>query len=96
MADISTAKDLLLSLIYPVTEADMTEEQTAQFELAAAEQLDYSASYSGNIRSESVGDVSVSYDVPSAEKAPLRYYGQPVSPAAVGILARCGLMRRWI
>lgn len=96
MADINTARNLLLSLIYPVTADDMSESQAAEFELAVNEQLDYSSAYSGNVKSESVGDVRISYDVGAAEKAPLRYYGQPISPSVVGRLARCGLMRRWV
>ena len=96
MADINSAKNLLLALIYPITSGDMNEKQAEEFDLAVNEQYEYSLSCTGSVKSESVGDVSVSYDVPTSSKAPLRCYGQPVSPSAVGRLSRCGLLRRWV
>ena len=95
MADINTARDLLLALIYPVTSEDMNETQAAEFEIAAGDQLDYTLSYAGEIKSESVGDVSVTYDCP-AKNSRTGCYGQPISPSAVARLARCGLLRRWV
>ena len=96
MKDINAARNLLLALIYPVTADDMSESQAEEFELAVSEQFDYASTYSGNIKTESVGDVSISYDVPTSGRAPLRYYGQPISPSVVGRLTRCALLRRWV
>ena len=96
MAATESARNLLLSLIFPVTADDMTEAQAAEFELAVSEQHEYSSSYSGEIKSEALGDVKISYEIPSSKSSPLRYYGQPVSPSAIVRLSRCGLMRRWI
>lgn len=93
MVESATARNLLLSLIYPITEEDMSADQSVQFALAADEQAEYSRSFSP-IKSESVGDVSVTYE--SLERSPLMYYGNPVSPAAIGRLVRAGLMRRWV
>ena len=96
MADMESTEKLLLSLIYPVTPGDMDEDQSAQFDLAVQEQSDYAAEYSGNIKAEAVGDVKISYDIPTGKRAPMKYYGQPISPAVIVRLTSCGLMRRWI
>ncbi len=93
MVDSVTARNLLLSLIYPITEGDMSAEQSVQFALAADEQAEYSRSFS-QVKSESVGDVSVTYETSS--RSPLTYYGDPVSPAAISRLVRAGLMSRWV
>lgn len=93
MVDSGTARNLLLSLIYPITEEDMSADQSVQFALAVDEQAEYSRSFSP-IKSESVGDVSVTYE--SSAQSPLMYYGNPVSPAAIARLVRSGLMRRWV
>lgn len=96
MANTDDAKNLLLSLIYPITAEDMTDLQSAEFDLAAVEQNEYSSSHSGEIRSETVGDVSIAYDVSRGKGAPFRYYGQPISPAVIGRLSKCGLLKRWV
>lgn len=96
MTDNDSARELLLSLIYPATKADMSATQAAQFEIAASEQYEYAAQYTGEIESESVGDVKISYSKTGGKNSPLMYYGQPISPSAIVRLTKCGLMRRWV
>ncbi len=96
MGETERARKLLLALIFPVTADDMTEEQKTEFDLAAEEQAEYASAHSQEIKSESVGDVKISYSLPSGKSAPLTYYGQPVAPSAVVRLSECGLMRRYI
>lgn len=93
MAENYDAASLLLSLIYPMTYEDMNEAQAAEFAAAAEEQAKYSASSSAFVKSESVGDVSVTYG-DGADT--LCCYGQPISPAVVARLVRAGMLRRWI
>lgn len=87
--------DALLSFIYPITVADMTEEQRAQFEIAVQEQLDYMDSAEGRsntaVKVESVGDVSVTYAAAENKSAG----GVRVAPRVYNRLMRCGLLTRW-
>ena len=96
MNDIQSAAELLLALIYPITEEDMTAEQKTEFDFAAEEQLRYSTDHTGVIKSEAVGDVKISYDVEGGAKRKQIFLGQPLSPAAVIKLTRAGLLRRWV
>lgn len=88
-------EEALLSLLFPVTKADMTSAQLAAFGAAATEQSAYMETHpsgTASVSSESVGDVSVSYKQASTPSAA----GQPISPAAYGLLLRAGLLARWL
>ena len=91
-------RDLLLGLLYPVTEADMTPLQRAVLEEAAAVQEEYlrsagsgagsaAAFGGGRIVSEKIGDVSVVYSGDGEGG---------IAPAARAKLMAAGLLSRWI
>lgn len=94
-----TGEEILLSLLYPLTAADMTEKQTAAFHEAAAEQDRWMAengtSAGLGIKSEAVGDVKVTYDT-SVTGGELSCGGVPIAPGARNLLLRAGLLGRWI
>ena len=95
MNQISPGEEALLSLLFPVTKADMTEDQLDAFGAAVTEQSAYMETHpsgTASVSSESVGDVSVSYKQASTPSAA----GQPISPAAYGLLLRAGLLARWL
>lgn len=98
MAEISDNKGAaaLLSYIYPLGLSDMTEEQRAEFDAAAEEQLRYMDSAEGRqntaIRQESVGDVSVTYAVTGEAQSG----GVRIAPEAYHRLLHCGLLTRWV
>lgn len=57
------AKELLLTLIYPRCEDDLTDEEKAVLDEAAACQAEYGVGES--VVGEKVGDVSVTYSLPA-------------------------------
>lgn len=85
-------EDILLSLIYPTKIEDMTEEQKAEFAAATEEQNEYGQSSGGVVKSESLGDASVTYADPKG----VSFGGQLICPAALARLMKCGLLTRWI
>ena len=85
-------EEILLSLIYPTKIEDMSEDQKAEFDLAIAEQNDYGSSSGGAVKSESIGDVSVTY----ASSVGVSFGGQQICPSALARLMNCGLLTRWI
>ncbi len=94
-SDIERGEGLLLSLIYPITAEDMTEGQAEEFARAAVEQAEYSlSSASRPVKSESVGDMSVTYA--DADIRAVNMHGERISPTAVARLQRSGLLCRWI
>lgn len=90
-------EEALLAFLYPVTLADMTDAQRTEFAHAAEEQLGFLDSAEGrsntSIRSESVGDVSVTYAVTAESQTS---GGIRIAPAAYNRLMRCGLLTRWV
>jgi len=93
-----TGEEILLSLLYPLTAADLTEEQAAIFADAVAEQNRFMAENgtSGGlgIKSESVGDVKVTYDT-AVSVGEMTWNGLSIAPGARSLLLRGGLLRRW-
>ena len=98
-----SGREILLSLLFPKTERDMTPSQREEFELAVGEEEAYlaspagreaMASSGGRIVSESVGDVSVTYRGGAAGSVTAA--GYPIAPAASARLLRCGLAGRWV
>ena len=78
------AKELLLTLIYPRCEDDLTDDE------AAACQAEYGSGES--VVGEKVGDVSVTYSLP----AKITLCGVSLSPAAYSKLLGAGLVSMWV
>ena len=89
-------EEILLSLIYPITKDNMSTIQREEFARAAEEQLEYIISPDREVKSESIGDVSVTYSVGESEGGRLKNCGQEISPLAYSRLMRCGLLTRWV
>jgi hypothetical protein len=88
-----TGEETLLSLLYPRGREDMTAEQTTEFLRAAAMQEDYmKREGEAGVLSKRVGDVSVTYE----KNGGIRCGGVKISPAAVDVLLRAGLLVRWV
>ena len=98
MADTLTkikAEDVLLSLIYPMTREKMTEKQAAAFVEAVGCQAEYLTSGGAErIRSESVGDVSVTYS--DSDDVFITDGGNSIAPEAYSKLKYAGLLVCWI
>lgn len=97
MAEITEnrGRDILLSLIYPTVESDMSYEQLAAFGEAAEVQLEFMAKNGSDgraVKSESVGDVSVTY----ADNSGVTVCGERISSEALAKLRVCGLLGCWI
>ena len=86
---IKRGREILLSLIYPMREENMTETQREGFERAADVQEEYMQKYgTRNIRSETLGDARVTY----ADDSGVTVSGEKIAPEVIGILRRCGLL----
>lgn len=97
---VDEARALLLSLIYPKSEERMTEEEKEAFGEAVLLEEAYltkrKASGERAVKSESVGDVSVTYDVSgeaSGKAPPVRI---PVADSAYALLRTSGLLSAWV
>ena len=84
------AKELLLTLIYPRCEDDLTDEEKLILDEAAACQAEYGSGES--VVGEKVGDVSVTYSLP----AKITLCGGSLSPAAYSKLLGAGLVSMWV
>ena len=89
-------EEILLSLIYPITKDNMSDAQLEEFARAAEDQLEYIISPDREVKSESIGDVSVTYSIGESDFGRLKNCGQEISPLAYARLMRCGLLTRWI
>lgn len=96
------AKALLSALIYPKSEAKMTEAEKLAFGEAVILEEKYLSEMSGSagaraVKSETVGDVSVtydlSYDVSGGKSPPVRV---PISEAVYAALMTAGLLSAWV
>ena len=93
---VSAAESVLRALLYPALTDDLTEEQRTGFSRAVCVQADYSmAGHHGRIKSESLGDRSVTYELDSAAGG-LTVLGTAVAPQAVLLLEECGCLSRWV
>lgn len=86
------AKELLLTLLYPKIESDSTDEEEAVLDDAAQCQADYTEGGTADVKSESVGDVSVTYSC----LARITLCGVVLSPAAYAKLISAGLVSLWV
>lgn len=89
-------RNILLSLIYPMSEDDMSEDQLAAFCEAAAVQLEFmdknGTTGGRTVKTESVGDVSVTY----ADNSGVTVCGERICSEALAKLRICGLLDCWI
>ena len=95
MADAANnrGRAILLSLIYPMREEDMTDGQREGFESAVLVQSAFMHTGGGReVKSESLGDAKVTY----AESSGVTVSGEKISSEAVGILRRSGLLDCWV
>lgn len=87
-----TAYETILSLIYPRKAEDLTEKDRENLIAAAQYQREFEKSHTHGIKSETVGDVSISYDNAKIQTV----CGKAVSPDAYSLLISCGLLTRWV
>lgn len=90
------AKALLLALIYPKSEEKMTDAEKLAFGEALLLEEKYLSEISSSggaraVKSESVGDVSVTYDLHGAP--PVRV---PISDTAYAVLMAAGILSAWV
>lgn len=89
---------ILLSLIFPLREEAMSDADVAVFRRALCYEAEYLFSGKvgdGSVKSEKVGDYSVTYREPSDKKT-VSVFGSEVSPAACHLLLASGLLLRWV
>ena len=92
MSDIHSVHAVLLSLIYPMGEEEMTAEQKRAMGLAAEIQMKYEEN-GGYVKSRSVGDVSVTY---GERFSGVSVGGTQIAPGALAVLNHAGLLCRWV
>lgn len=100
----STAETVLRTLLFPTVTDDLSESQLTEFFRAVCVQADYTLASVGNarsgsrIKSESLGDRSVTYEYDSDGSAGVGLYvmGAAVTPEAVMLLENCGCLSRWV
>ena len=100
----STAETVLRTLLFPTVTDDLSESQLTEFFRAVCVQADYTLASVGNarsgsrIKSESLGDRSVTYEYDSDGSAGVGLYvmGAAVAPEAVMLLENCGCLSRWV
>lgn len=94
---VSAAETVIRALLYPTVTDDLSEVQLAGFHRAVCLQVDYSLAnrQTARIKSESLGDRSVTYELDSAAGG-LTVMGAAVSPQAVMLLEGCGCLSRWV
>ncbi len=93
-----TAETVIRALLYPASADDFSEVQKDAYSRAVCAQIDHGLAEertgTGKIRSESLGDRSVTYaDEKTGE---IRVRGISVSPKAVLLLENAGCLSRWI
>jgi hypothetical protein len=93
-----TAEAVIRALLYPASPEDFSESQTDAFLRAVCAQADYSLAEAGTgtgrIRSETLGDRSVTYAEEIAGE--VRVNGIPVAPQALLLLGNAGCLSRWV
>ena len=97
LAAVSSAETVIRALCYPACPDTLKEAQKQAFHRAVCIQADYStAQTSGGrpIRSESIGDHSVTYADSTA--GGMTVMGIAVAPEAVMLLTGCGCLSRWV
>ncbi len=88
------ARELLMTLIYPKIESDLTDDERAALDTAAEYQVSYTKGgiCAADVKSESVGEVSVTYSCPTR----ITLCGVTLSPAAYSKLVAAGLISLWV
>ncbi len=91
-------KGILLSLLFPLREEDLSSGDREVFCRALCYEAEYLFSgknEEGTVKSEKAGDYSVTYRSVSDKKT-VSVFGSEVSPAACHLLLASGLMLRWV
>lgn len=101
LAAVASAETVVRALLYPVRPEELSESQKNGFFRAVCVQADYSASQTGGkdsrrIKSESIGDHSVTYADADRTAGGVTVMGMAVSPEAVMLLTDCGCLSRWV
>ncbi len=95
---VGTAETVIRALLYPELADDFSETQKDAFQRAVCAQVDYSLAGdragTARIKSESLGDRSVTYETENTEE--LRVRGISVAPQAVLLLENAGCLSRWV
>ncbi len=95
---VGTAETVIRALLYPASADDLSGNQADAFRRAVCAQVDYGLAGdragTARIKSESLGDRSVTYE--TEEAGELRVKGIPVSPQAVLLLENAGCLSRWV
>lgn len=96
---VGAAETVIRALLYPTLTDDLSDVQITGFYRAVCLQVDHSLADSrtgsARIKSESLGDHSVTYELDSAAGG-LTVMGVAVSPQAVLLLEECGCLSRWV
>jgi len=98
LAAVSSAEAVIRALMYPVYPERLNESQRNGFFRAVCIQADYRAAQNGGrtIKSESIGDHSVTYADTDSLSGGMTMMGMAVSPDAVMLLTDCGCLSRWV
>ncbi len=101
LAAVSSAETVIRALLYPVRPEELNESQKNGFFRAVCMQADYSAAQTGaqnvrRIKSESLGDHSVTYAEADGSAGGMTVMGITVSPEAVMLLKDCGCLSSWV
>ena len=101
LAAVSSAEAVIRTLMYPVCPERLNESQRNGFLRAVCIQADYRAAQKvadggRAIKSESIGDHSVTYADTDGLSGGMTMMGTAVSPEAVMLLTDCGCLSRWV
>ncbi len=87
--DTNFAEEILLALIFPRTRNSLSERELSVLAEAAEAQADYMQNNPAEIKSEKIGDLSVTYE--GGTSAP-----RGIAPSAYAILKNAGLILAWV
>ena len=92
------AEAVIRALLYPALPEDFPEFRRNAYQCAVCAQADYilagTGTGAGRIRSETLGDRSVTYAEETAGE--VRVNGIPVAPQALLLLGNAGCLSRWV
>lgn len=92
------AESVIRALLYPASPEDFTESRREACLHAVCAQADYILAGAGTgtakVRSETLGDRSVTYETDNAGE--IRVSGIPVTPQALLLLGNAGCLSRWV
>jgi len=98
LSAVSSAEAVMRALMYPGRPEELNETQKNAFLRAVCIQADYgTAENSGRkVRSESIGDHSVTYADADGTAGGVTVMGIAAAPQAVMLLTDCGCLSRWV